>query len=259
MQKEKSIKREAVIMAMPVTVEISKSANLQINRCNEDIEKVFEYLRWVDETFSPFKKTSEVSKYNRGDKYSRDLANILRLAQDTKSETNGYFDIVRPDGKMDPSGIVKGWAIKGGADILRKLSYKRFYVDIAGDAEIVGESWKWGIRNPFNKNEIVKVLDLSNLGIATSGTYEHGQHIWDPVTKKSEITDIVSLTVIAKNVYEADRFATPAFAMGRAGIQFIESHPGLEGYMIDKDGIATMTGGFDRFVEDPSTRSTRSG
>lgn len=230
-------------MGMPVIVEISDK-----NADEKDIEKVFDYLKWVDATFSPFKITSEISKYNRREKYSKDLTEILKLAEKTKKETNGYFDIVKPDGKMDPSGIVKGWAIKGAADILRKKGYKKFFIDIAGDAEIVGGPWKWGIRNPFNKKEIVKVLNLSNCGIATSGTYERGQHIYNPFTKRSEITDIVSLTVIGPNVYEADRFATAAFAMGKKGIEFIESNKGFEGYMIDKDGIATMTTGFQKYV-----------
>lgn len=236
------------IMGMPVTVEINKYANKQISKfANRDIEKVFDYFESVDEKYSPFKETSEVGKLNRGEKVSSEMKEILRQAQDLKKETGGYFDIVKPNGKIDPSGIVKGWAIKNAADILRKEGLKKFFVDAGGDAEIVGKNWKWGIRNPFNIHQIVKVLKLSDCGIATSGTYERGQHIYDPITKKAEITDIVSITVIGPNVYEADKFATPAFAMGKDGINFIESIKGLEGYMIDKDGIATMTSGFEKY------------
>ena len=68
------------------------------------------------------------------------------------------------------------------------------------------------------------------------------------------ITDILSLTVIGPDVYEADRFATAAFAMGRSGIDFIEDFPGFEGYMIDKDKQATYTTGFTRFVLSDSIR-----
>ena len=237
------IKQIRSIMNMPVTVEILDTKILE-----GDIEKVFDYFREVDAKYSPFKNTSEVAKLNRGEPVSDEMKVILRQAQDLKISTNGYFDIVRPDGKFDPSGIVKGWAIKNAADILRSFGYKKFYVDAGGDAEIVGKNWKWGIRNPFNVKEIVKVLNLSNCGIATSGTYERGQHIYNPITKKTEISDIVSLTVIGPNVYEADKFSTPAFAMGRTGIKFIEKISGLEGYMIDKDGIATYTTGFGRYV-----------
>ena len=217
-------------MNMPVTVEILDTKILE-----GDIEKVFDYFREVDEKYSPFKTTSEVAKLNRGELVSDEMKVILRQAQDLKISTDGYFDIVRPDGKIDPSGIVKGWAIKNAAQILKKAGYKKFFVDAGGDAEIVGKNWKWGIRNPFNRSQIIKVLSLSDCGIATSGTYERGQHIYNPITKNTEITDIVSLTVIGPDVFEADKFTTPAFAMGKVGIGLIEAREGLEGYMIDKD------------------------
>lgn len=239
------MKQIRLIMDMPVTVKIAKNEE---RKTKKDVEKVFEYFRYIDTEYSPFKETSQVGKLNRGEKVSGEMEEILRLAQDLKVATDGYFDIKKPDGIIDPSGIVKGWAIKNAADILRQLGYTRFYVDAGGDAEIVGKNWKWGIRNPFNKSEIVKVLNLSDCGIATSGTYERGQHIYNPITKKAEITDIVSLTVIGPNVYEADKFATPAFAMGRTGIEFIEKQKNLEGYMIDRNGIATMTSGLGKYL-----------
>lgn len=230
-------------MGMPITIDVTDKKVR-----NKDLDKVFEYFEYVDETYSPFKETSEVGKLNRGEKVSAEMKRILRLCEELKEKTKGYFDIKRADGRIDPSGLVKGWAIKNAADILRKKGFKRFYVDAGGDAEIVGKNWKWGIRNPFNTKELVKILVLSNCGIATSGTYERGQHIYSPITKSLEIKDIVSLTVIGPNVYEADKFSTPAFAMGSAGIYFIESLSGFEGYMINSEGIATQTIGFDKFV-----------
>jgi len=233
-------------MGMPVIVKI---AGNELRKTKKDLQKVFDYFNYVDEEYSPYKETSQVAKLNRGEEVSSEMKMILGLSEDLKKETNGYFDIRRLDGKIDPSGIVKGWAIKNGAEILKKLGYKRFYVDAGGDAEIVGKNWTWGIRNPFNVSEIVKVLELSDCGIATSGTYERGQHIYDPIGKKNIILDIVSLTVIGPDVFEADKFSTPAFAMGIKGIEFIEKREGLEGYMIDSRGIATMTGGFEKYVK----------
>ena len=83
--------------------------------------------------------------------------------------------------------------------------------------------------------------------MATSGTYLRGEHIYNPKNNQPA-SEIISLTVIGSNVYEADRFATGAFAMGQAGIQFIEALPGFEGYMIDHRGTATMTSGFTGYV-----------
>lgn len=234
--------KKASIMGMPITIDIRDAKSV-----NSDFDEVFKFLDQVDKKYSPFKDTSEVSKFNRGEKVSREMKNILLLCDKLKRETRGYFDPKRPDGKTDPSGLVKGWAIKKAADILRNKGFKKFFVDAGGDAEIVGRNWKWGVRNPFNVRQIVKVLRLTNCGIATSGTYERGQHIYNPITKQNKITDIVSLTVIGKDVYEADKFSTPAFAMGRSGIEFIETVPGLEGYMIDNNGVATMTSGFSKY------------
>jgi thiamine biosynthesis lipoprotein len=59
--------------------------------------------------------------------------------------------------------------------------------------------------------------------------------------------DIVSLTVIGPDVFEADRFATAAFAMGQDGIYFIEQMPALEGYVVGSNGRATPTSGFGAY------------
>ena len=99
-------------------------------------------------------------------------------------------------------------------------------------------------RNPFDGQQIIKVVHPRGRGVATSGTYVRGEHIYNPHAPDRPIADIVSLTVIGPDVLEADRFATAAFAMGRAGIQFIEAMPGLEGYVVDRSGRATLTSGF---------------
>ena len=69
-----------------------------------------------------------------------------------------------------------------------------------------------------------------------------------PHTASPAPDEIASITVVGPDIYDADRFATAAFAMGRDGIAFIESRPGLEGYAIDRDGVATMTSGFNRIA-----------
>jgi thiamine biosynthesis lipoprotein len=245
------MKENRTIMGMPVIIEI-----VDLNATPEAFEEVFRYLVSVDERFSPYKKNSEVTLYNENkiDKkdFSDDLKKVFELSEETKNKTNGFFDIAHA-GKIDPSGLVKGWAIYNASKILRQKGFKNFYVEIAGDIEVAGfnnEGKKWviGIRHPFNKKENVKVTHLSDRGIATSGTYERGQHIYNPKKPNEIIKDIVSLTVIGPNIYEADRFATACFAMGKEGIYFIEKLSGFEGYMIDQDGLATFTTGFEKYL-----------
>jgi thiamine biosynthesis lipoprotein len=244
------IQETRILMGMPITVAIADTA-----ADKSDLARIFSYFQGVDGQFSPFKDTSETSAMNRNsakETLSSEMNEILALAEKTKQETGGYFNVMTPDGKFNPVGIVKGWAIKKAADILRRAGFRNFYVDAGGDIETSGmntrgEKWSVGIKNPFKQDEIVKTLFATNLGIATSGTYIRGDHIYDPHTGRP-MDEIVSLTVVGPDVCEADRFATGAFAMGEKGIEFIEKRAELEGYMIDRNGIATMTSGFLKYT-----------
>ena len=244
------MKETRIVMGMPATIEIIDSGASQ-----RDLDDVFAYFVSVDEKFSPYKSTSEVTAWNEGkikeENLSDEMKEIFRRAEETKKETSGFFDIYF-SGKCDPSGLVKGWAIHHGAEILRKKDFKNFYVEIAGDIEVSGlnknnEPWTIGIRNPFKRGEMVKIVQLKNEGIATSGTSIRGEHIYNPRENRTT-NEIASITVIGPNVYEADRFATATFAMGRVGINFIDNLQGFEGYMIDHDGIATYTSGFNKYI-----------
>ena len=239
-----------VLMGMPITIEIV-DAPLSV------LASVFDYFAEVDGRFSTYKPDSEIMRINRGElaepAYSPQMKEVFALAQQTRRDTDGYFSITRPDGFIDPSGLVKGWAIHNAAKLVEHMGYKNYFLDVGGDiapggTDAMGHAWTVGIRNPFNAGEIVKVVRPEGRGVATSGTYIRGQHIYNPYTPGHTIDDIVSITVIGPNIYEADRFATAAFAMGREGIAFVERLPGFEGYLIDTEGIATMTSGFQELV-----------
>jgi thiamine biosynthesis lipoprotein len=239
-------------MGMPVTIEIPGGEAVAPH-----FERLFSHFEHVEEVFSPFKPTSETSRINSGllriGDCSDEMKTVLRLAEKTRLETNGYFD-VHKNGVFNPVGLVKGWAVYQASEMLRAAGVWDFYVDAGGDVQLSGLNeaggyWRVGIRNPFAPREIVKFLRLSDMGVATSGTYFRGQHVYDPFAATGDtIDEIVSLTVLGPNVYEADRFATAAFAMGPKGIEFIERESGLEGYMIGKNGMATMTTGFQEYV-----------
>lgn len=247
------MKDTKIIMGMPITVEIT-----DLTAGADSLKLIFDYFKRVDEKFSTYKNTSEIMKINRGElkieKSSDDMREVFDLAEKTKKETNNFFDIRKPDGSYDPSGLVKGWAIHKAVKLLKEKGFLNFYIEAGGDIETSGvnsegKPWTVGIRNPFKNEEVVKVLKIKDRGIATSGTYIRGAHIYNPKNKKEIGGDVVSLTLIGPDVYEADRFATAAFAMGKDGIVFVKNLPGFEGYMIDRDGIATMTGGFEQYVK----------
>lgn len=243
------MKRTRLIMGMPVTVEI-----LDLAVTDKTFADVWAYFVRVNNKYSTYKGNSEISKINQGlpkSKWSREMRAVLKLCDQTKAQTSGYFDIAH-NGQLDPSGLVKGWAIYNVAKMLTVADLQNFYIDAGGDIQPHGLNadnipWRIGIRNPFNRREIVKVVAVGSKGVATSGTYIRGQHIYNPHKPGALVDDIASLSVIGPNIYEADRFATAAFAMGASGIDFIESLDGYEAYMIDSNKRATLTSGFKNY------------
>lgn len=241
-----------IIMGMPILVEIVGE------EVGEDIfEKVFSYFVSVDERFSTYKETSEVTALNKAalglQEISSEMKEVFLLSELTKNETDGFFDIKRPDGFIDPSGLVKGWSIRNAARLLEEEGFNNFYLEAGGDIQVSGcnsqgENWKIGIINPFNPQEIIRVLSLSYRGVATSGEYVRGKHIYNPKTGRPVESDVVSLTVVAPDIYEADRFATAVFAMGKPGIRFIEEKDGLEGFMVLADGKTLNTSNFETYI-----------
>ncbi|CAN5572091.1 FAD:protein FMN transferase [soil metagenome] len=239
-------------MGMPITVSIrDETAGA------DDIAAVAAWFEEVNQRYSTYLETSEVSRLNAGvidrGQVSDDFESILRLCEQTTAETNGYFDIVHA-GYLDPSGLVKGWAIQRASDLLTARGYFNHVVDAGGDIQAVGvydatRPWTVGIRNPFDRSEVVKVLSISNCGVATSGTAIRGQHIYDPWHQHSRTNDLISLTVVGPSIFDADRFATAAFAMGFAGLNFISDQPNLEAYAIASNGLATYTSGFNHYVQ----------
>ncbi|MCB9138164.1 MAG: FAD:protein FMN transferase [Caldilineaceae bacterium] len=245
------MRKHALIMGMPILVEIAGAI--------EDdavFDRVFTLFRGVDEQFSPFKPQSEVTRLNRReldwDALSPEMHEVLALASETTRQTDGYFSVMH-DGVFNPSGLVKGWAIHWAASLLSNEGRRDFYVDAGGDVAVAGrneegKAWRIGIRNPFEPDRIVKVLALTAGGVATSALYERGRHIYNPHQADDLLDQVASLTVVGENIFEADRFATAAFAMGRAGIDFIETRTACEGYQINSDGRAVMTSGLGAYV-----------
>jgi len=268
-----------IIMGMPITIVIPKCQSCGLE---EDVETLFSgesapagsprgvvecehvrvaadeafaYLESVDRRFSPFKKDSEVWAVRRGEvtqeTASRDMQRIMRLCEETRYLTEGYFD-AWAGGIFDPTGLVKGWSLHNAARLLETFGFSTYAIDGAGDIEVKGllpgnRKWRIGIRNPFAPEGIIKALEVKDCGIATSGNYIRGQHIRDPFSD-APADAIASITVVGPNVLEADRLATAAFAMGMVGIEFLATLSGIEAYMVDHASEGIYTPGLERYI-----------
>jgi FAD:protein FMN transferase len=222
------------------------------------IHRAVEHLHDIDRRFSPYKPDSEVSRLMRGELRLADASPgvrwIMGMCDELARLTDGYFDArrFRSDGLPDPTGVVKGWAVEEAAFILLDAGAANFTVNGGGDIVSRGspepgssEMWRIGIQHPIERDRMAAVAVVHDAAIATSGTYERGLHVIDPHTGKAA-TELVSLTVAGSSLAYADAFATAAFAMGAAGMEWIASRAGVEAFAITADGRAISTPGFPR-------------
>jgi len=215
------------------------------------LEPVVAWFHEVDQRFSLFRPDSEASRVAAGtldlDDASPDVRAIATLAEDVRRRTDGYFDARRhrPDGRLDPTGIVKGWSVDEAILRLRLAGVRNAQVNAGGDLVAIGAAssgnpWRIGIRHPGEPDRVAAVLAISDGAVATSGLYERGGHIRDPHT--GDVPDaLASLTVVGPTLAIADAYATAAFAMGERGIDWIARQPGYGGLAVTRDGRVVWT------------------
>jgi thiamine biosynthesis lipoprotein len=215
------------------------------------VEDVFDLLRDVDRRFSPFKPDSEVSALIRGDldpdEASPDLRAVLDLCEMLRRQTDGFFDATghRPDGRPDPTGVVKGWSIERAARLLEAAGACDFTINAGGDviargSPEPGRGWRVGIRHPLIADRVAGVLAIHDGAVATSGAYERGQHIVDPHSGLRPV-GLLSVSVYGPDLAIADAYATAAFAMGTAGPAWVARQPGYGAYAITSDERVVWT------------------
>ena len=197
-------------------------------------ESVGVFLRDIEDRFSTFVPTSEISRINAGELHmldaSPDVVEVLDACTWLEHLSDGVFNARRPDGSIDPAGFVKGWAAERAAILLGEAGLQNFYLRIGGDiqthgVQATGEKWRVGIVDPHNATRIRSYVDIpENWAVATSGTAERGQHIWGKDAQPAS-TQFSSMTVIGPHLMWADAFATIGFALGNGGIEWVEKFP----------------------------------
>lgn len=221
-------------------------------------DAVFAWFRRVDDLFSTWRPESEISRLGRGelagDDASPEVHAVLALCDRVKEESSGAFDVrfgadprvARREGfgAIDPSGLVKGWALQRAAEQLRATGSENFAINAGGDVLVSGRptsetAWRVGIQHPWQRDKLAMVLTGSDVGVATSGRYERGDHIIDPDTGMPA-TDLMSVTVVAEDLALADGYATAALVMGADGPPWL-AELGLAAATISNDGIVTTT------------------
>lgn len=209
------------------------------------VKQFHEALLRADDVFSLFKDDSELSRLNRGEitvnECEPEMLEILQSCEWYRGATLGGFDARLTD-KLDPSGIVKGWAIAKGAAAFDHVGASAWMVDARGDILVSSEGQKWrvGIADPRVKADPAgtPVIDVVTLGgplraLATSGSAQHGDHVWDPTTGQGA-RHYLQVSVVADDLVNADAWAT-AIAAGGETVLSAALDAGFEALVITNE------------------------
>ena len=225
------------------TVLYIEAASTTVDRAPMDnaIDDVKRFVVDVDNAFSTYKENSFISRLRRKEieigQCPADVQEVWDACFNARYLSDGAFDPWKVEGGFDPSGYVKGWAADQVAHILVLAGCQHVQVNAAGDLTLRGgnilddetvEAWKIGVSNPDNTKEVLRIFEIFDGSIATSGHYERGAHIIDPLTGVIAI-GAKSATVIGPDGGLTDAMATALMVTGDDGAKFF-SQPELAQY-----------------------------
>jgi thiamine biosynthesis lipoprotein len=178
----------------------------------------------------------------------------FRVDPRTERETDGYYTI-SGGARLDPTGVVKGWAIERASDVLRRHGSHNHAVNGGGDIQLAGEAapgqrWTVGVTDPCDNRRLVTMVTGREFAIATSGVGERGLHIINPHTG-APATALASITLVGESLTRVDAYATTAFAMGGEALGWLERLADYEAFIVRPDHITAHTSGFDRIAGRP--------
>lgn len=215
------------------------------------LKEAVAWLHHVDEVFSTYRPDSAISRLGRGEpvpgRCGPEVAEVFALCEEAAAATGGWFTLT-PGGRLDPSGMVKGWAVERASRMLYAAGARNTCVNGGGDIQLRGEAapgtpWRIGIAHPARPGELAAVVTGRDLAVATSGTAERGPHVLHPHTGEPA-TALASLTLTGPGLTRTDAYATAAFAMGAGARAWVEALDGYEALGIPATGEVWHTSGF---------------
>ncbi|MFC6259673.1 FAD:protein FMN transferase [Levilactobacillus fujinensis] len=222
MAETKLITKQIIAMEMPFSVKFVVAGDQNFH-ATLTVQKVTRYLQHIDQDFSPFKATSLVCQFQRGELAAADCTaefqEVYGLVMRAQEATAGGFDPFFR-GQFDPTGIVKGWAIQNAftrylQPLLTNETLVAAAINGAGDIQ-TGVSamttfrWQVGVEDPSDRQQLLTGFQLGNGAMATSGTSRHGEHI----VRQDVQRTLQQATIIARDLITADIWATAAMSMG---------------------------------------------
>ncbi|MBV9058239.1 MAG: FAD:protein FMN transferase [Pseudonocardiales bacterium] len=253
------------VMGMPVSVHL-RGVTLPPWR-PAFLDEVFAELHRIDALMSTYRPDSQISRLAAGELTVAEcdplIGEVLELCEQARTKTGGAFDPLLPapggDYLLDPSGLVKGWAVERVAHRIGECFDGDYYINAGGDIAVEsrsGVAWRIGVEDPRPGGGLLGVLPLTGGGVATSGTAHRGAHIVDPRTGRPA-DGLLSVTVTGPSLTWVDVLATAAFACGPESFDWLaglDSHAAL---LVHPDGTTAVTSAMATLIQPVSSAHQR--
>ncbi len=236
-------------MNMPFTIAFVKNNfdETLIEALNQVIDEIDKYLKKVEEKFSPFLPDSLVSRHTdlgealQENFFDLEYQEVYSRSIFAKKETKGLFNPFF-EGKYNPTGFVKGWAIETAftkyiKPLIDNNIIEAGAINGAGDMQVGTSSdsdfsWQIGIESPEDRGKIIAKYSIKNGAVATSGISKKGQHI-----KSENDIEHIQVTVIGRYLSDVDVMATVGIVSNKnIWSEFVEKNK-LSGILLTKEGI----------------------
>ena len=220
---------------------------------NKSIEVCFETDGMFDVTVSPL-----VNKWGFGPIVERknkfNSTNYELVVGCDKFIIQGDKIIKDANVTIDLNGIAQGFTVDYIANFFLSKGIDNFMIEVGGEVRCSGDNfnkkWKIAIDKPTNKTrEILFVLSLNDLSLATSGSYRKFyynedsikiNHTMNPLALEPAFNNLISATILHKDCMLADAYATACMSFGLADSKLFLTKMDIPACLIYTENRDTM-------------------
>lgn len=178
------------------------------------------------------------------------------------NELNSTIFLKLPGMKIGFGATGKGYAADQGKFLMQQLNVNAGIVNASGDMATWGtqpnnKPWRIGITNPFKLHKSLKILEVTDASITTSGDYQkyvefNGKrysHIINPKTGMSA-SGLISVTVIGENAETANGLSTSIMVLGyEKGLELLKSYPNYACLILTDKGKVKKSKNFNKILK----------
>jgi thiamine biosynthesis lipoprotein len=251
----KKVSKSAFAFDTVITISIY-DRDISNDKKNSLIESAIKICNELDDKFSSTKENSEIYQYNNNDKeLSKETLDLIDKTKYFTDLSSGLFDcyigrlvklwnvkerktIPQPyeineakdssEKHLDFGAVIKGYACDKISSYFKEEGVKSAIINLGGNVTCIGgksnvSGFSIGIEKPFSQNEVIKVLDIVDKSVVTSGIYQRYftiegddkiyHHIIDPFTGYPTDNNLYSVSIVSNSSILCDMLSTTLMLM----------------------------------------------